>query len=78
MLDWKGEKTAMEVKVEREAKSKEKHLHRQIPRAKSQQEWRRMRQSGRASQKPPSSSKLKNVTCELQRVRTAGSAKRER
>lgn len=35
----------MVVKVEREATSRQKHLHRQISRAKRQQEWREMRQS---------------------------------
>lgn len=40
----------MEVKVDREETSRQKHLHRQISRAKRQQEWREMRQSGKMIQ----------------------------
>lgn len=61
----------MEIKVEREETSRQKHLHRQISRAKRQQEWGGMRQSGKMSQ-------VKK--CELgvhQGVRAAGSKKSE-
>lgn len=59
MLDLKGEKTTMEVKMEREEKLKEKHQPRQVSRDKRQQEWREMRTSGRMSQGPSLSAKLR-------------------
>lgn len=55
MLDLKGEKTMMEVKMQRE----EKHQPRQVSRAKRQQEWREMRTSGRMSHGPSLSAKLR-------------------